>query len=153
MRLVTRLPAMPYPTNKGQGKKVLQHASRLRLCELRILQPQASIHLEEKATGIEGRVRRGKREHLTGKVPYLGVEWGQCSCLREACDVPLRRSTDLSEGSAYVNLVVCDRDLEDLRPLTAGHVRVEAGHLSARRGIERGHIVARCSTDAREVPA
>jgi hypothetical protein len=31
--------------------------------ELRVLQPQASTYLGENATGIEGRVRCGKRQH------------------------------------------------------------------------------------------
>src|SRR6266481_6726430 len=57
------------------------------------------------------------------------------------------------QGSAYVDLVVRYRDLEDLGSLTASHVRVEAGHLSAGLGVQRRDVVARCSPDVREVPA
>src|SRR6266403_1396689 len=123
------------------------------LRELRVLHPQASAHLEEEATGVKGRVRSSEREYRAGLIPHLGVEGGQRPGLRQACNLPLRVSPDLSEGSAYVDLVVRYRDLEALGSLTAGHVRVEAGHLSAGLGVQRRDVVARCSPDLREVPA
>jgi hypothetical protein len=36
------------------------------LRELRVLHPQASAHLEEEATGVEGRVRSSEREYRAG---------------------------------------------------------------------------------------